>query len=173
MHYCGSQENKNDIPNLLVWDIWFDKKGLLWIASDVFEFVSYDTKNKKFTYYDWPGFAREKLQFANAGNYNSIQKFVAKGDQEFLLGTSKGLVSLQTETGEFTFLGGSIMQMNDIKYDPGSQRVFLSVQNGQVFSYDEETKEYVELKPDAEAYPSIEYKMLSPTEIWMASEKDY
>jgi len=168
----GAKKTKNDIPNLLVWDIWFDKKGLLWIASDVFEFVSYDTKNKKFTYYDWPGFAREKLQFANAGNYNSIQKFVAKGDQEFLLGTSKGLVSLQTETGEFTFLGGKYYaDVYDIKYDPGSRRVFLSVQNGQVFSYDEETKEYVELKPDAEAYPSIEYKMLSPTEIWMASEK--
>lgn len=53
---------------------------------NVFEFVSYDTKNKKFTYYDWPGFAREKLQFANAGNYNSIQKFVAKGETGVFIG---------------------------------------------------------------------------------------
>ncbi len=168
----GARKTKNEIPNLLIWDIWFDNKGLLWIASDVFEFTSYDTKNKKFTYYDWPGFAREKLQFANAGNYNSIQKFVAKGEQEFLLGTSKGLVSLQTETGEFTFLGGKYYaDVYDIKYDPGSRRVFLSVQNGQVFSYDEQTKDYVELKQEVEAYPSIEFKSLSQTESWMASEK--
>lgn len=63
--------------------------------------------------------------------------------------------------------------MYDIKYDPGSRRVFLSVQNGQVFSYDEQTKDYVELKQEVEAYPSIEFKSLSQTESWMASEKDY
>ncbi|MBK8142640.1 MAG: hypothetical protein IPK57_17785 [Chitinophagaceae bacterium] len=56
----GARKTKNEIPNLLSWDIWFDNNGLLWIASDVFEFTSYDTKNKKFTYYDWPGFAKGK-----------------------------------------------------------------------------------------------------------------
>ena len=166
------KKSKNEIPNLIVWDIWFDKKDLLWIAADVFEFSRYDRKNKKFTYYDWPGFARKNLQLANTGNYNSIKKFIAKNEQEFLLGTSKGLASLQPETGEFKFLGGGYYaDVYDIKYDSGTRKTFLSVQQGQVFSYNEQDQQYLELKPVAEAYPSTEYRMTDKQECWMASEK--
>ena len=49
------------MPNFIVWDIMIDKNDLVWIASDVFEFCSYDARRKKFTYYDWPGFARNNL----------------------------------------------------------------------------------------------------------------
>ena len=83
----GAVKGKNDIPNIIIWDLWFDDAGLLWIAPDVFEFCSFDIKKKKFTYYNWPGFARKNLNSTSKGTYNSIQRFTKKSNHEFWLGT--------------------------------------------------------------------------------------
>ena len=87
------------LPNNLVWDIQFSKEGLLWIASDVFEFSSYNPVSRQFTHYDWPGFAKT-VPKTGASHYTSIHKFLAKSPYEFWLGTNRGLVHLDIRTGK-------------------------------------------------------------------------
>lgn len=166
------KKTNNGIPNLLVWDLWVDKNGLLWIASDVFEFCNYDVTHKKFTYYNWPQFVQNELVKTGKKGYYSIQRFTKKNEHEFWLGTSKGLVSLDINTHVFKFLGGGYSaDVNDIKYDKSTKQVYLSVQGGLLFVYNEVSNLYssIELKP--EPYPSTKFTKEQNDDIWMAGEK--
>lgn len=71
-----------DIPSYLIWDIEADANGRIWIASDVYEFCSYDPVTKKFAYYGWPDFTKNDIHFAGS-NYNSIKKFIRKSADEY------------------------------------------------------------------------------------------
>ena len=114
------------IPNFIVWDIMIDKSDMVWIASDVHAFCSYDFKRDKFTYYDWPGFAWSNPTIKQY-KYKSIQKFSAKSDHEFWLGTTTGLVLLNTDTKQFHFIasGGYYAYVLEIVYDPENKKVFM------------------------------------------------
>ncbi|MEQ1677299.1 MAG: two-component regulator propeller domain-containing protein, partial [Chitinophagaceae bacterium] len=52
------EKRTNGLPNYIIWDIDIDKKDIVWVASDVFEFTRYDMNTRQFTFYDWPDFAR-------------------------------------------------------------------------------------------------------------------
>ena len=160
------------IPNFLVWDIMIDKNDVVWIASDVHEFCSYDTRRDKFTYYDWPGFARSNPTIKQY-KYKSIQKFSTKSDHEFWLGTTTGLVSLNTDTKQFHFIasGGYYAYVIDLVYDPGRRKVFISTEEGKMFSYDETGNKYSEVFADVAPYPSSSFFQPDQNEIWMPSEK--
>jgi hypothetical protein len=95
----------------------------VWIASDVHQFCSYDFSRDKFTYYDWPGFARSNPTIKQY-KYKSIQKFSAKSDHEFWLGTTTGLVLLNTDTKQFSFIGsgGYYAYVMEIVYDPKNKK---------------------------------------------------
>jgi signal transduction histidine kinase/ligand-binding sensor domain-containing protein len=161
----------NELPNYIVWDIWIDAKGLMWIASDVFEFCSYDHATKKFTYYNWPDWAREHLNFPGIGHYNSIHRFVARDENVFWLGTTKGMVRLDTRKKEFSFLGsGYYGDVIDIAYDRGHKKVFMTVEKGQMFAYDEEKKVYGEINAKPESYPSSQFSLPGNDELWLASQ---
>ena len=152
--FPGEIPNKPDLPNNLVWDISFGEDGLLWIASDVFEFSSYDPTTQKFTYYDWPAFAKTLPTNAST-RYASIQKFISKSRHEFWLGTTKGLVLLDTRTKQFKWLGaGYHGTVAGLFYNAASGKVFLSTETGKCFVYDEKEKTYSEIFPQPEAYPS-------------------
>ncbi len=158
--------DKTDIPSNLIWDLQFDR-GLLWIASDVFEFTSYDKKRNVFTYYDWPAFINT-IPESPEGKYNSIQKFARKSDHEFWLGTTRGLVHLDILTKKFTLLGagyyGSIL---DIVYDSVEKKVFLSTAKGKCFLYDENKDRYEEVTPIADPYPSSVFPVTEAVDYWL------
>lgn len=165
-------EKVHGIPNFIVWDIWFDKNGLLWIASDVFEFCSYDIQKKIFTYYNWPAFAKGRLNSLVSGKYNSIQKFVAKNEHEFWLGTTKGLVRLDIRTQEFSFTGGGYYSdVTALAYDAASKKVFLTAERGEVFVFDEQTGNYRQEPAIPEPYPSTQFTLPGDNELWIASVK--
>lgn len=164
----GDITNKSDLPNNLVWDIQFGEDGLLWIASDVFEFSSYNTKTQQFTYYDWPAFANTLP--ATASKYASIQKFVKRSRNEFWLGTTKGLVLLNIDTKQFKWLGGGFSSsVSGLIYDATSGRVFLSSDEGKCFVYNEKEKTYREFFPEAEPYPSTNFVVNRHNELWLPS----
>lgn len=168
----GTDESANDLPNFIVWDIWFDKKGLLWIASDVFEFCSYDIQKKKFTYYNWPAFAKERLNKLVPGKYNSIQRFVAKNEHEFWLGTTKGLVKLDILTNQFSFIGGGYYSdVTALAYDAASRKVFLTAEQGEIFVFDEKEGSYQQEPAIPEPYPSTSFSLPGQNELWIASVK--
>jgi signal transduction histidine kinase/ligand-binding sensor domain-containing protein len=162
----GEIKNKADLPNNLVWDIQFGQDGLLWIASDVFEFSSYNTGTQQFTYYDWPAFAKT----LSATGYSSIQKFIQKSRNEFWLGTTKGLVLLDINTKQFKWIGaGYNSNVSGLTYDAASKKVFVSVDEGKCFAYDEKEKTYREVFPEAEPYPSTAFVVNRYNEIWLPS----
>lgn len=164
----GDINDKTDLPNNLVWDIKFGQDGLLWIASDVFEFSSYNTKTKKFTYYDWPAFV--KTLPAGASNYTSIQKFIQKSRNEFFLGTTKGLVLLDIDTRQFKLLGaGYSSSVSGLVYNAASGKMYMSVEEGKCFMYDEKEKSYHEIFPAAEPYPSEAFTMNRQNELCLPS----
>jgi len=160
------------IPNFIVWDIMIDKNDLVWIASDVFEFCSYDARRDKFTYYDWPRFARSN-PITKQYKYKSIQKFSTKNDHEFWLGTTTGLVLLNTNTKQFQFIGsgGYYAHVMDIAYDPNYKKVFISTEENKLFSYDESGNKYSEVFAGEAQYPSTSFFQPEQNEIWMPSEK--
>ncbi|MET0634841.1 MAG: two-component regulator propeller domain-containing protein [Chitinophagaceae bacterium] len=160
------------IPNFLVWDIMIDKNDLVWIASDVFEFCSYDARSDRFTYYDWAGFARSNPA-TKQYKYKSIQKFSAKNDHEFWLGTTVGLVSLDIVSNQFSFMGsgGYYAYVIDMVYDPGNKIVFLSTEEGKLFSYAETQDKFREVFADDVQYPSTSFFQPGQNEIWMPCEK--
>lgn len=167
-----SNDSKNDVPNYIVWKLWVDKTGLIWIASDVFEFSSYDPVKKLFLYYDWPAFARDQFERTPGKKYNSIHRFIQKNEYEFWLGTTKGLVSLDIRNNKFSFIGaGYYSNVVDLAYDPVAKRVFLSAQYGRIFMYEEEMARYSEIVPRPESYPSSEFRMPEKEELWLASEQ--
>ncbi len=159
------------MPNFLVWDIMIDKNDLVWIASDVHEFCSYDARRDTFTYYNWPGFARSN-PLIKQYKYKSIQKFSAKSEHEFWLGTTTGLVLLNTNTKQFSFIGsgGYYAYVIGMVYDPVIKRVFISTENGKLFSYDETENKYSEIFADEAQYPSTIFIQPGQNEIWMPSE---
>ena len=160
------------IPNFLVWDIMIDKNDLVWIVSDVHEFCSYDARSDKFTYYDWPRFARSNPTIKQY-KYKSIQKLSAKSDHEFWLGTTTGLVLLNTDTKQFRFIGsgGYYAYVMAIAYDFTNKKVFISTEENKIFSYDETENKYSEVFADEEQYPSSSFFQPGQNEIWMPSEK--
>lgn len=161
----------NDIPNTIVWDLWLDESGLLWMAPDVFEFCSYNTSTKKFTYYNWPAFARSTPALLGGGNYRSIKRFTQKNKHEFWLGTTKGLVSIDTRNGKFTFIGGGYYgDVSDIHYEKDAKKLLLSVQGGTLFCFDEISNRYTALATPTEPYPSVNFSNNQPDETWMSSE---
>ena len=160
------------IPNFIVWDIMIDKSDMVWIASDVHAFCSYDFKRDKFTYYDWPGFAWSNPTIKQY-KYKSIQKFSAKSDHEFWLGTTTGLVLLNIDTKQFRFIasGGYYAYVLEIVYDPENKKVFISTETGKLFTYDETENKYSEIFADEAQYPSTSFFQPEENEIWMPSEK--
>lgn len=159
--------NKSGLPNNLVWDIQSGKEGVLWIASDVFEFSSYNPVSRKFTKYDWPEFAKT-LPKIKASRYTSIQKFVRRSEDEFWLGTTHGLVHLDIRTGKFTLIGaGYNGTVKGLYYDPAKGKVFISADKEKYFMYDEGTKTYSEISAITEAYPSTELPGSRYNQLWL------
>ena len=160
------------IPNFIVWDIMIDKNDLVWIASDVHQFCSYDFSKDKFTFYDWPGFARSHPVIKRY-KYKSIQKFSAKSNHEFWLGTTTGLVLLNTDNRQFRFIGsgGYYAYVMGMVYDPKNKIVFISTEENKLFRYDETENKYSEVFADEAQYPSASFLQPGQNEIWMPSEK--
>lgn len=165
------EKRANGLPNYIIWDILIDNKDIVWVASDVFEFTRYDMNTRKFTFYDWPDFARNHPAMKDT-RYHSIQRFVSKGDGLFWLGTTNGLVSLDTKTKEFRYAGGGFYgDVIDVEYDPRNKKVFICEEKGRVYLYDENAYTYKEMAVVPEPYPSTEYTLPGKEEIWMASPK--
>lgn len=148
---------KDDLPSYFIWDLEVDENGIIWIVSDVWEFSSYDPIAKKFTYYDWPK-ERDQPHFKSISGYRSIQKIARKTGHEWWIGTTIGLFSLNTNTGKFTFAGGGYSgNLRDLRYDEKSRTVFLVTETGQVFSFNETSKAYMEIRPFPQPYPATRW----------------
>jgi len=164
-------KSESDIPSYLIWDIEADANGTIWIASDVYEFCNYDPATKKFTYYDWPHFTSNNIHFAGS-SYNSIKKFVRKSADEFWLASNKGLVLLNTQQNTFRFIGGGYnSDVLDLRYDANAKKVFVSIDRGNLFLYDEAKNSYSKIVPQTESYPATRIRLPGNNELWMASEK--
>lgn len=145
------------IPSTVIWDLAVDKNNKIWIVSDVWEFSVYDPVIKKFTYYNWPSFKEQKI-FESFNRYRSIQKIVPKSDNEWWLGTTIGLFSLDIQSGEFRFYGaGYGDNVIDIKYDKARQNVFMVTESGLLFCYDETKKLYKEISITQHSYPVVQW----------------
>ncbi|MEP7142649.1 MAG: two-component regulator propeller domain-containing protein, partial [Ferruginibacter sp.] len=162
-------EHKGNLPSYLIWDLEVDENNCIWIVSDVWDFAMYNPATKKFTYYDWPETAQQK-QFKSFAHYRSIQKIVRKSKNEWWLATTIGLFSVDMTSRQFKFFGagytGSIM---DIQYHSPTNNVFVSIQNGQLFNYNENEKRYREIKPVQQLYPAVQRKQLQKSNILLAS----
>jgi signal transduction histidine kinase/ligand-binding sensor domain-containing protein len=166
-HNPASRET--GLPNDIVWDIDIDKSDVISIASDVFAFCTYNIHTKKFILYDWPAFARNHPSI-NTTRYRSIQKFTRKSETEYWLATTRGLVSLNTQTGKFEFISGGYNEnIKDIKADDKTGKVFLSADKGKFFCYSQSAKKFTIEKIIAEPFPSVQYEWPGNDEIWMAS----
>lgn len=164
-----SDGSHDAIPNYIVWDIQIDTNDLVWIASDVFAFCSFNIRTQKFIYYDWPAFANVHPAIKHT-RYHSIQKFVKKDDDEFWLGTTSGLVKLNTTTKEFSFMGaGYYGDVIDLKYDEHNKEVFISVEKGLLFSCTD-GRQYRQVLAEPNPYPSTHFISPGKAEIWVASE---
>lgn len=159
------------IPNFIIWDILIDRTDKVWIAPDVFEFCSFDIATRKFTFYDWPSFARNQEVLKTYG-YRSIQRFIPKSDHEFWLATTNGLVSLDISTQQFQFYGGGYnSDVFGLYYDNKSRQVFVSLEKGKLFRYSVTENKYGPVIPEVETYPSTYFSMPGKNELWMASEQ--
>lgn len=168
----ANQSAENTLHNFLIWDIQFDDNGILWIACDVKEFTSYNPVTNSFTYYDWPGFVKTISGKITEPGYHAIHSFAQKNKEEFWLASNKGLVHLNTNTKQFTYVGGNYYQdIIDLKYDASIQQLWISLEGGQVFQYNEVSRKYQELNPVTEPYPSTSLPRIFENEIWIASEK--
>ena len=145
------------IPSPIIWDLAVDKYNKIWIVSDVWEFSVYDPVANKFTYYDWPSFQEQKI-FESFIRYRSIQKIVPKTENEWWLGTTIGLFSLNIQSGEFRFYGaGYGDNIMDIKYDKANATVFIVTEKGLLFCYDESRKLYKEISIKQQSYPVVQW----------------
>lgn len=164
----GKKEQKG-LPNFIVWDLVWGKDHRLWIASDVFELSVLDVKTGQYTYYDWPGFARQDKQLKQY-SYRSIQKLVPGSGQTYWLGTTCGLVKLDAATGNFTYVGGRYSaNVVELKYDSVLHKVFLTIENGKAYVYDELKNQFSELNPEPMPYPSRFYHLPQAKDIWIGS----
>lgn len=160
--------DRNAIPNPIVWDIYIDGEDRAWIVCDVFDLTVYDIRKGSFRFYGWKQYARTDPAFKDGG-YRSIQKIVPGRAGEYWLGTNRGLVQLETTSGVFTFRGGGYNgNVTDLHYDRQHGKVYLSSQHGVRRQFDEHTGYYSELNPQAEPYPSGYFENRKPSQIWMA-----
>lgn len=145
------------IPSPVIWDLDTDKYNKIWIVSDVWEFSVYDPVLKKFAYYNWPSF-RDQKKFESFAPYRSIQKIVPKNENEWWLGTTIGLFSLDIKSGEFQFYGGGYGDnIIDIKYDKANRQVFIVTESGNLFCYDERNNLYKGIKINQQSYPVVHW----------------
>ena len=145
---------ENDLPNYIIWDLDIDEHNHIWIVSDAWELSVYNPVTKKFTYYDWPSFKQQKM-FDGLSRYRSIQKIVRKNETEWWLATTIGLCSMNIQSGQFKFYGsGYTASVKDLKYDSHYNLVFLVIENGQLFCYDEKKKFYQQIKTNDQAHPA-------------------
>ncbi len=164
-----TNKTKPGLPNNLVWDIQFDQTGLLWIASDVFEFSSFNTTTGVFTHYDWPGFAKTLPAIA-ASRYTSIQKFTAKSAHEYWLATNRGLVHLNINTRTFKLIGqGYKGTVKSLWYDVSAGKVYITLDTGECFAYDETTEKRDRVDPLPDPYPSTQLSVARNNQHWMAA----
>ncbi|MEP6676392.1 MAG: two-component regulator propeller domain-containing protein [Ferruginibacter sp.] len=142
------------LPNFLVWSIYADKNNLLWIASDVNEFASYNIATKKFTHYNWQAYVQQAFPGMKK-TYRSIQKFKPKSDHEFWIGSNIGLFTFDINTGSFHFIGCDFdADITDLAYDTLTRCVYLSTQDNHIFSYNEASGKYQGVSLIAQPYPS-------------------
>lgn len=157
------------LPNYIIWDIWIAPGDIAWIVCDVFELVRYDIAKKEFTFYDWPAFARKHPAMQKT-RYHSILRLVPGDADQFWLATNNGLVNLDTRTRTFTFAGGNYYgDVIGLERDAASGQVFLTTESGELFRYDEKTKQYGPFTTEPLPYPSTRLQRPGPNEIWMAS----
>ena len=163
---------KNGLPNSLVWDIAFDREGFLWIASDVFSFARFDPETNQFKYYDWLAFVKTISGKQTRPGYHAIQRFLQKNEHEFWLASNKGLVHLNTQTHQFTFLGGNYNEdVHDLKWDSANHQVCVSLNSGRLFSYETQNRIYNEITAAADSYPSTELPQNKSSSFYMAGSK--
>lgn len=151
----SDQPGRKALPSYLIWSIKVDKNGLLWIASDVREFSSYNIDTKKFTYYDWPAFAK-KMSYQTGNGYHSIRRFeISRGDV-FWMATNRGLVQFDAASGRFslTSVFANSSDIADLKHDETAGKIYITQQNGNIYSYDTEKKSFVLITAGAQPYPS-------------------
>ncbi|HEX6182040.1 MAG TPA: two-component regulator propeller domain-containing protein, partial [Chitinophagaceae bacterium] len=145
------------IPSPIIWDLSVDRNNKIWIVCDVWEFSAYDPITKKFDYYDWPRF-KEQNAFKSYARYRSIQKIVPKNENEWWLGTTIGLFSLNKQSGEFRFCGGGYGDnIVDIQYNKPNNKVFIVTESGSLFCYDETTKLFNEVSITQQSYPVVKW----------------
>ena len=165
-------ESDNDIPSMIIWDIYIDNTDKVWIASDVFEFSCYSISSQKFTFYDWPGFVKNTTNLIANGVYTSIKKIVPDNQTGFWLASNKGIVHLDTAAKTFRFAaGGYKSEILDLQYDRTEQKVYLSIEKGRMFVYNIKDNSYKEIIPQKEPYPSTRFRSSGPDERWLASDK--
>ncbi len=145
------------IPSTIIWDLAVDQNNKIWIVSDVWEFSVYDPVAKKFNYYNWPDI-RDREIFKSLASYRSIQKIIAKNEKEWWLATTIGLFSLDTQSGEFRFLGGGYGEnVLDIKYVQSNGNVFVVTESGLLFCYDETMKLFKRITIREPSYPAVHW----------------
>lgn len=148
------------LPNSLVWDLAVDENNKVWIVSDVWDLSQYDPQTKKFTYYSWSEFRRQKV-FDGLPGYRSIHKLERKSKNEWWLATTMGLCSVDINSREFTLHAkceaGTI---TDLHYDRENQKVFFTTEHGVLYCYDEKNGSLSEIKPAIQPYPSTYRKKL-------------
>jgi signal transduction histidine kinase/ligand-binding sensor domain-containing protein len=162
---------ENRLKNYMIHDLEIDQEGLLWIACDVQDFTCYNPATNEFRYYDWPGFVKTISGKITVPGYHSIQAFVRKNQDEFWLGTNKGLVKLNIRTGEFEYLGKAYYaDLIDLQYNPDNQTVYISAKDRKLFTYHEPDQTFRQETPLPEPYPSTHLPVTLDPEIWLASE---
>ncbi len=147
-------------PNPLIWDLYVDPDGTVWIANDGAYFIRYAPQTQDFSYFDFRGFIGRHKAFAEKPGYYAIKKCLRKNDDEFWLAFNKGLALLNIKTGEFSLLGaGFDDDIMDMVWDTDRHKIWLSVSGGQLFSYNTTTgifeKEAFNKHPENTIVPAI------------------
>ncbi|MDF2190339.1 two-component regulator propeller domain-containing protein [Paraflavitalea sp. CAU 1676] len=154
---------RDGIPNYIIWDLHADEKNRLWIVSDVWQLSVYDPATKKIRYFDdWPAI-HQQPPFDSFPRYRSIQKITDRNEQEYWLGTTIGLFSVNKQSGKLRFYGAGFSgTVKDLQYDRTTQSAFLVTEHGQLFCYDEKANRYAEIKITNQAYPATHWNKADP-----------
>ncbi|MGC4013212.1 MAG: two-component regulator propeller domain-containing protein [Luteolibacter sp.] len=91
---------RKNLPSNLIWDIFIDKKGRVWMAADSRDLWYFDTTNKTYHSFPWRQYAKQSRP-DRTRSYNSIRKIYPKSDHELWLGTSAGLFSFHIDSATF------------------------------------------------------------------------
>lgn len=113
------------IPSDLIWDIYIDPSGRIWMAADYRDLCYYDPVQKKFVYYPWKEeVARSFPQLVSP--YFSIIKMGYKSRDELWLGTTIGLFSFSVATARFTYhAAGQKNQFVQLQNDSGNKKLYF------------------------------------------------